>query len=102
MLAKQSEELELERQALEDDKKLLLEETEKLKKEKAALENRERFFSTGFFASSLAAGIAILGILLRLPTSRLERKLKRLEIAALEAKLAGVIPSDKDVASGNA
>jgi hypothetical protein len=56
--------------------------------EKRDLEDRERLWSMGFYASLSATAAAIIGFMLRLPTFQLERRLTRLEIEQKEIELA--------------
>ena len=69
---------------LEDEKDNLLKEKSALIKDKSDLESREKLFTMGFYASFSTALIAIFGIMFKLPTVRLERKLKALEIQEKE------------------
>lgn len=68
-------------------------ERERLLAEKKDLEEREKLFSMGFYAALFAALIAILGIIVKLPASRLENRMKELEIAKLERQLDAERPS---------
>lgn len=52
----------------------------KLEKEKGLLEQREQLFSMGFYASLTTTLIAGLGLVVGLPNSKLDRRLKELEI----------------------
>ena len=44
------------------------------------MEKREQLFSVGFYAALLTAIVAIIGIIVRFPSLRLERRLMLLEI----------------------
>lgn len=74
-------EIQREKQALEKER-------DRLKEEKADLEDRERLWSMGFYASLSATTAAVIGLIIRLPTFRLERRLTRLEIEQKEIELA--------------
>jgi DNA repair exonuclease SbcCD ATPase subunit len=74
-------EIQREKQALEEQRDRLME-------EKRDLEDRERLWSMGFYASLSATAAAIIGFMLRLPTFRLERRLTQLEIEQKEMELA--------------
>jgi len=73
---------------IEAEKNSLVREKDRITKEKLEVERREQLFSMGFYASLATTIIAVLGLLLRLPTARLERHLKQLEIAQKEFELA--------------
>jgi DNA repair exonuclease SbcCD ATPase subunit len=86
-LRKEKAKLQQETSALLKDKAELQTETSDLQKEKAALEKekidlewREGFFSKGFFASLVAALAAIIGLIAKVPATRLQKELLRLEI----------------------
>lgn len=80
-VAAAADELESERDQLAKDK-------ETLQQEKSEIETRERLFSMGFFAFLSTTILAVIGISLRFPTMKLERKLKMLEIKEKEMALA--------------
>lgn len=62
-------------------------EKEELTKSKSDLEAREKLFSMGFYASFTTSLLAILGLVVKLPTSRLDKQLKLLEIQDKELSL---------------
>lgn len=86
-LEKQQEFLQQERDLLENDIDVLKMKRKKLIEEQKTLESEKRFFATGFYSTLFATIIAIFGIILRVPTIRLERRLKRLEILEKEHQL---------------
>lgn len=82
------EELRVLGSEIEAEKNALAREKDEIAKEKQEVERREQLFSIGFYASLATTIIAVLALLLRLPTARLERHLKQLEIAQMEFELA--------------
>ncbi len=60
---------------------------DQLKIEKVEIERKLELFSMGFYASLTAAAVAIFGLLFNLPTVRLDRRLKMLEIEEKELVL---------------
>ena len=59
--------------------------------EKAEVEKKSELFSIGFYASLATTAIAVFSFLLNLPTIRLDRKLKRLEIKEKELALKAAV-----------
>jgi hypothetical protein len=59
-------------------------EKQTLEKEKNALEAREKLFSMGFYASFTTSLLAIFGLVVKIPQSKLEKQLKLLEIQEKE------------------
>ena len=57
-------------------------------KDKIEQEGREKLFSMGFYTSLAATVLAEFGIFVRSPASKLERKLKALEIEHKEIELS--------------
>ena len=75
---------------LDQIKKLSLKieaERDQLAKDKTDLEGREKLFSMGFYATLATTIVAVFGIFIRWPNSKLERKLKALEIEHKELEL---------------
>ncbi len=72
---------------LEQEKIKLKEQRDSIAAEKSDVEQREKLFSMGFYASLLAAFVAIFGLFVRIPTSRLEQKLKLIEIEHKQLEL---------------
>jgi hypothetical protein len=81
-------ELEALERKIQQDKRVLEQERDRLMEEKADLEDRERLWSMGFYASLSATTAAVIGLIVRLPTSRLQRRLTCLEIEQKELELA--------------
>ena len=81
-----------ERERVAEEKVALEKERDELEAAKELLESRERFFATGFYSSILAIGLAIAGFVLNLPTLKLDRKLKQLQIVEKERSLN--LPTD--------
>jgi len=79
-LGKLSRELEQEKLKIKEDR-------DRIAGEKSDIEQREKLFSMGFYASLLTAGIAGFGLFVRIPTSRLEQKLKLIEIEHKQIEL---------------
>jgi len=73
---------------LESEKVKLKEQRDRIAKEKSDVEQREKLFSMGFYASFLAAFVAVFGLVVRMPTFRLEQKLKLIEIEHKQLELA--------------
>ena len=61
--------------------------TAELEEKKMQLEDRSKFFATGMFGSLFANVLAVAGLTLRFPNARLEKRLRRLEIAEKEHAL---------------
>ena len=72
---------------IEEQAEELARQGEELERKKEALEERARFLSMGFYTSLSAAVIAFAGLLFRIPTARLDRRLRRLEILEKEQVL---------------
>ena len=81
-LAMLAAQISAERENLANERDLLTEEKRFLTKEKSEIEQREKLFSMGFYATLSTSIIAILGLVVRIPNSRLDRKLRLLEIEA--------------------
>ena len=72
---------------LEADKDRLEQEKIALQKEKEQLEGQKELFSMGFYASLLAAILAIIGLVSRLPNMKLEREMMKLQLVEKERSI---------------
>jgi|TARA_Y100000310_G_scaffold344512_1_gene457668 hypothetical protein len=86
-LIKLGEEIEKEKAQLSKERDRLVIEKVEILKAKADVEKREELFSMGFYTTFLTSVIAFAGLAIRIPNSRLERRLKVLEIEAKEYEL---------------
>ena len=65
----------------------LQEEKAKLQTVNTSLESREKLFSMGFYTSLATAFLAGLALIIRVPTSRVEHRIKELELEKLRLEL---------------
>ncbi len=79
--------IEKQKMELEGDKKRLEEEKQTLQKDKEKLEGQKELFSMGFYASLLAAVLAVIGLVTRLPNMKLEREMMKLEMLEKEKSI---------------
>ncbi len=94
-LRERTNKLEAEKLRLQREKSDLEDAKAVLEDEKRELERTEQLLSFGLLGSGATALLALVGLFVRIPTARLERKLRRLEIREKELSL-GMLESSTD------
>lgn len=79
--------IETQREALEEEKTKLQEDKSALEEEKKKLESDKRWFQTGFVGALSTTFLGFAGLIVRIPNSALDKRIKLLQITEKEHEL---------------